>query len=265
MTTLVWDQVGERVYQTGVDRGVLYLSDNSGVAWNGLISVTEIFNREVKVFHLDGVKYLEHHVPGDFAADLKAYTYPDEFDKINGIILDESLGLDFHDQPPSSFGLSYRTLIGDDVSGLEYGYKIHILYNLIASPSNIGYTSLNNQTTPIEFGWTLSGTPVVVSGYRPTVHVSIDSTKIHPFALGQIEEVLYGSNDLNPSLPSLEDLIVLLAGPDFIIIIDNEDGTWTAMGPDELITMITATEFEITEANAEYINPYTYNISTTES
>ncbi len=259
MTALAWDQVGDRVFQTGVDHGVLYLPDNSGVPWNGLVSVTENSNREVKTFYLDGVKYLEHHVPGDFAAELKAFTYPDEFDEING--LSASDGVVFHDQAPSRFGLSYRTLIGDDVEGIERGYKIHVLYNLMANPSSIEYGSLADQTDPVVFGWSLTGTPVAIAGRRATCHISIDSTKIHPSLLAIFEERLYGSNDTEPSLPSIVELLTF----DDITIFDNEDGTWTAVGPDELITMLDDTTFQITEANATYLDEDTYEISTSES
>lgn len=264
MTALVWDQVGERIYQTGIDRGVLYLSDNSGVVWNGIVSVTEVFNPEVQKYYLDGVKYLETHAPGDFAGELRAFTYPDEFDQFCGIVYDESSGISLHNQKTLSFGLSYRTLIGDDVSGLEHGYKIHILYNLMANPSNNSYASLNKQSNPIEFGWSLSGTPVVATGYRPTVHVSIDSTKIDPISLTMIEDIIYGTDELNPVLPALQDLISLLSELDNIIIIDNMDGTWTATGPDSLITMLNSTTFQITGANAIYLDPDTYEISSSE-
>ena len=258
MTALVWDSVGDRVFQTGVDRGVLYLPDGSGVPWNGLVGVTETPSREVKPFYLDGVKYMEHHVLGEFNGELRAFTYPDEFDEINGIAEDD--GVFFHDQPPQSFGLSYRTLIGDDVEGIAHGYKIHVLYNLMAAPTNNAYESLANVVTPLVFAWNLSGVPVAYPGRRPTVHISFDSTKMEPALLAVYEEQLYGSLETEPSLPSMVELLSL----DAITIIDHEDGTWSAVGPDELITMTDDTTFEITEVDAEYSDTDTYEISSTE-
>lgn len=255
MATLEWDKVGDRVYQTGVDHGVLYLPDGSGVPWNGLLSVTESFNREVKTFYLEGIKFLESHVLGEYSAELRAFTYPDEFDEINGIVLDD--GILYHDQNPLRFGLSYRTLIGDDVEGTDRGYKIHILWNLMANPSSIINSSVNDKDVPLSFGWTISGTPVIATGHKPTCHVSIDSTKIDPLALAVLEAKLYGSESSDPSLPSLMELQAL----DDVLFTDNGDGTWTAVGPDHLFTMISSTEFEITEVDAVYLDADTYEIT----
>src|SRR5436190_16773892 len=177
MTALVWDRLGERIYQTGVDRGVLYLHDGTVAVWNGLTSVEESSDSERKAFYLDGVKYLENVIPGDFSAKLKAFTYPDEFYEVNGITTSD-LGLGFYDQPSKSFNLSYRTRIGNDVKDLELGYKIHILYNITAVPDSYGFeSSKDSGAQPIEFGWSLSGVPPKLPGFRPTVHVTIDSVK----------------------------------------------------------------------------------------
>lgn len=257
MTRVLWDQVGERVFQTGVDRGVLYLPDNSGVVWNGLISVTEAFSNEVKPYYMEGFKYLETHLPGDYSSELKAFTYPDEFDEINGIVEDQHLY--FHNQPPKMFGLTYRTLVGDDVDGTNRGYKIHILWNLRAIPTSIPYSSLSGTPETISFGWTLSGVPVIVDGRKPTCHISIDSTKIDPFALELIENMLYGTATSDPTLPSIQELIAL----DDLFITDNGDGTWTAVGSDHYISMLDPTTFQIANATTTTIDANTYTISTT--
>ena len=143
MATLVWDQIGERIYQTGVDRGVLYLHDGTVVPWNGLTSMDESSNSELKSFFLDGVKYLENLSPGDFLGKLKAFTYPDEFDQVNGIA-PVAPGLLYYEQPPKSFNLSYRTRVGNDIEGTEYGYKIHILYNVIANPDSVSRNTIQD-------------------------------------------------------------------------------------------------------------------------
>lgn len=217
----------------------------TAVVWNGLTSVEEKFGQERKSYYLDGVKYLDHVLPGDFSAQLKAFTYPDEFERINGVASGED-GVSIHDQKPMSFSLSYRTRIGDDVSGTDRGYKLHLLYNLTAVPDNNAYTSLGDQNAPIEFGWDLSGTPVAVPGYRPTVHISFDSTKIEPALLLEFENTLYGSS-----------------GSDAVItILDNGDGTWTANGPDDLITMLDSTTGEISGADVVHVDADTYEVTT---
>lgn len=211
MATLTWDQIGERIFQTGVDHGVLYLQDGTAVVWNGLTSVEETTSSEVQDFFLDGVKYLQNLSPRDFRAKLKAFTYPDEFDSVNGIV--ETSGLIYYDQPSQSFSLSYRTKIGNDVDGIEYGYKIHILYNIIANPDSYGFDSLDDSSAkPTEFGWTLSGIPQKISNFKPTVHVALDSTKVVPSRMSAIEDILYGTEEKAPYLPSLLELAAFFGG-----------------------------------------------------
>lgn len=255
MTALVWDKIGDRTYQTGVDRGVLYLP-GVAVPWNGLTSVEERFSQERKPYYLDGVKYLELVSPGDFAGQLKAFTYPDEFERVVGVS-NKGSGMFVHDQNPMSFGLSYRTLIGNDISGIKRGYKIHLLYNLTAIPDSNSYSSLDNQPKPIEFGWTLSGIPEMISGYRPSAHISLDSTKIKPTLLAKVETILYGLIDAVPRLPLFSEIFSLIG----ITITDNGNDTWTAVGPDELIIMLDSTTFQIENADAVYLDANTYELS----
>ncbi len=212
MTALAWDQPGERIYQTGISRGVLYLLDGTAVVWNGLTGVEESPNVELKSYYLDGVKYLEYLSPGDFAGTLKAFTYPDEFDSVNGI-LDVSPGFRIHDQPPKSFGLSYQTRIGNDLNGVDNAYLIHLLYNLVADPSAYEFATLgSDQTQAIEFNWGLTATPVRNSDFnwRPTAHVSIDSRDVSSDILAGFEEVLYGTESEDPRLPTIDELSTLL-------------------------------------------------------
>lgn len=211
MTALVWDKSGEHVYQTGIDRGVLYLQDGTAVVWNGLTSVEDTTSKETNSYYLDGAKYLQYISPGDFSANLKAFTYPDEFDEVNGINKAIS-GLRIHDQPPQSFGLSYRTMIGDDLNGLDAGYIIHLIYNVLANPDSTEYATLKDSgLDPTEFSWVLSAKPVreydrTYFFWRPTAHFSIDSRDIDSELLQSIEDTLYGTDSSSASLPSILEL-----------------------------------------------------------
>jgi len=248
VTALQWDKVGERRYEAGVDRGVLYLSDKA-VVWNGLTSVDESTQRSSNPYYQDGVKYLEHPIVGDFAGTLKAFTYPDEFDAVQGIV-SGSGGFYVHDQRPQPFGLSYRTKIGNDTDGIDHGYRIHLLYNVLATPANTSYASLSNTPTPIEFSWDLNATPGLLSGYRPTAHVSIKSTDLDPRYLAFVEEILYGNEINDPRLPSLNEIFDLVANR--LTIVDNGDGSWTASGSDEAVTLLGTNAFQINGANATF-------------
>jgi hypothetical protein len=207
MTALVWDQVGERRYETGVDHGVLYPPSGVAVPWNGLISVNESVSREVKSYFIDGIKFLDHHVPGSYSAKISAFTYPDEMDELGGT-QEFSPGVFVHDQrSPRLFNLSYRTLVGNDVEGLDHAYKIHILYNLLAIPGDVTYSTNGESVDPQTFEWSIFGTPAQMFGIRPTSHISLDSRRIAPAMLETLEETLYGTVGTEPSLPSLVDLL----------------------------------------------------------
>lgn len=209
MTALQWDQVGERRFETGIDRGVLYTLDGVVVPWNGLVSISENKSREVKSYYLDGIKYLDHHVPGDYAAKLGAYTYPDEIDELLG----ESSyapGVVLHDQRTQLFHLSYRTREGNDTDGIDAGYKIHIVWNIIAVPSDVSFNTLGDNPSPGLFEWNLSGTPSQMFGIRPTNHISLHSRNIDPEVLVDLEALLYGTEESDPNLPSLVDLLALV-------------------------------------------------------
>lgn len=264
MATLVWDQVGEKTYQTGIDKGVLYLHDGKVAVWNGLTSVDESSDVELKSSYLDGVKYLELLVPGDFQGKLSAYTYPEEFDSVNGIGT-FSPGLEYYDQPSKSFNLSYQTRFGDDIEGIDHGYKIHILYNIIANPDSHTFATLKDQAEPVEFSWSLTGTPPpIIEGFRPTVHIAIDSLKTPPDVLDMLEDVLYGTAESEPSLPSISDIAEWFGYLGALIIIDYGDGTWAAVDEaDTYITMLNSTLFEIDGADATYLDPVTYTIQST--
>jgi|tagenome__1003787_1003787.scaffolds.fasta_scaffold20756983_2 hypothetical protein len=216
MTALQWDQVGDRRYESGVDRGVLYLRDQPGVPWNGLVSVTETLEREVKSYFLDGIKYLDHQVPGSYAAKLGAYTYPDELEALLGNT-QITPGLYMHDQPTGLFSLSYRTMEGNDLEGSEANYKIHLVYNILAIPTSAAFNSLSGSPSVALFEWNLSGTPTQLFGIRPTSHISLNSRELRPGLLAEIEGILYGTNGdpdadpvIEPTEPRIPNIVTLL-------------------------------------------------------
>jgi hypothetical protein len=263
---LTWDKIGERIYQTGVDHGVLYLQDGRAIAWNGLIGVEESGDSERKSYYLDGVKFLETVTPRDFEGKLTAYTYPDEFDSVNGIV-SAAEGFEVYEQPPKSFNLSYRSKIGSDLDGLDHGYKIHILYNLIAEPESYSYDTTDSEVKPIEFSWSLSGTPPKISGFglRPTVHVTIDSLKTPTAVLQLIEDQLYGTASADPNLPDFQQLAEYFGYVGDLIIVDYGNGMWAAIDETEsYISMLSDTEFQIDHSNAVFIGDDTYRIASTD-
>jgi hypothetical protein len=210
VTALVWDGSGDHQYETGIDRGVLYLTDGSAVAWNGLTSVVESRSRDLKSYFLDGIKYQDRVIPGAYSARLSAYTYPDELDALMGNA-QYAQGVTLYDQRSSMFNLSYRTRIGNDVFGSNYAERIHIVYNLVAIPSDVTNNTIGEAAAPEAFEWELSGTPISLDWYRPANHISVDSREMDPIALVGLEHVLYGTETDDPSLPSFEDLLALVS------------------------------------------------------
>lgn len=211
MTAVVWDEVGERRFETGVDRGVLYLPDETAVAWNGLTSISEETSREVKSFYLDGIKYLDQYVSGSYSARLQAFTYPEELEPLLGFE-EFAPGVVVHDQRPKQFSLAYRTLIGNDVDGENHGYRLHIVYNVTASPTTPPMTSVGGDVAPASFEWALSGVPNQMFGIRPTGHISLNSSRIDPALLVTLEETLYGTEVTEPELPYVVDLLGMVEG-----------------------------------------------------
>lgn len=198
MSRLEWDKTGERLYETGTDRGVLYVSSNgtypTGVAWNGLTGVDENpSGAEANAQYADNIKYLELRSAEDFGATVTAYTYPDEFEQCDGSA-EPTEGMYIGQQARKMFGMSYRTKIGNDVDGDEHGYYIHLIYGATASPSQRSYKTVNDSPEPIEFSWEVTTTPVNITGYKPVAHVRINSTKADPEKLAVLESVLYGAN-----------------------------------------------------------------------
>lgn len=197
MSKLVWDAQGERYYETGVNKGVLYPFSSgaygAGVAWNGLTQVSENpSGAEATALYADNIKYLNLQSAEEFGATVEAYTYPDEFAVCNG---EASLqtGVSIGQQARKAFGLCYQTKIGNDVDANDHGYKIHIIYGCLAAPSERAYATINDSPEAITFSWTISTTPVAVSGFKPTACLIIDSTKVDSTKLATLKAALYGT------------------------------------------------------------------------
>ena len=264
-TKLIWGADGERFYETGIDRGVLYPNGMAGVAWNGLLSVSESpSGGEAKPYYIDGFKYANSSSPEEFNASIEAYTYPDEFALCDGTDTMAN-GLFITQQRRKSFGLSYRTRIGNDISGIDHGYKLHIVYNAQANPTSKDYKSMGDSTEASTFSWDISTRPMKFQdasfGTRYGAHLILDSTVVYPWAMQAVENVLYGTDDLDPSLPSPQALLDLFVDNALLQITDNGDGTWTAVGPDEAITMLNPDTFQINWPSAVLIDNNTYTIS----
>lgn len=215
MATLTWDQVGERLYETGVDRGVLYLPDNTGdyvdgYAWNGLTTVTESpSGAESNPQYADNIKYLNLVSAEEFGATIEAFTYPDEFGQCDGTASPEP-GIYLGQQGRRSFGLAYRTRLGNDLDGTDHGYKLHLVYGALAAPSEKAYATINDSPEAITFSWEVTTTPVSVDGFKPTALLTIDSTKVDPAALSDLEDILYGTVGDDPRLPLPNEVITLV-------------------------------------------------------
>lgn len=215
MAKIVWDQSGERLYETGVKNGVLYVQEAGaypkGVPWNGLTAVTESpSGAEATPLYADDIKYLNLYSAEEFGATVEAYTYPDEFAACDGSAALAD-GVFIGQQTRKAFGMCYRTTVGNDTEGADHGYKIHIIYGAMAAPSEKAYASINDSPEAITFSWELTTTPVNVTGHKPTASVTIDSTKVDKDKLTALEAVLYGSESEEPRLP-LPDEIVTLVG-----------------------------------------------------
>lgn len=268
MTVLEWDKVGERFYQIGVEKGVLYLKDGVVVPWNGLTSVEDSTNSELKSYYLDGVKILDHVTPGDYVGKLTAFTYPDEFDEVLGNAT-IAPGLTFYEQPSKSFNLSYRTKVSNDVDE-NYGYKIHLLYNLQANSDSQKFDSIKDRAEASEFSWSLTGMPPIytIDGTKPAVHITVDSFNTRPDILQAMENILYGTETSEPRFPTVLEVRLLFGEIGGLHIINNGDGTWTAIdSSDDYISMLDSETFQIEHGNAIFVDPpvnETYQISDTE-
>jgi hypothetical protein len=217
MTALSWDAIGQRYYETGVDHGVLYIPDGAGVysdgvAWNGLVTVTESpSGAEPTSLYADNIKYVNLYSAEEFSATLEAFTYPAAFAPFDGLAV-PSAGLYIGQQARKSFGLAYRTKIGNDVVGDSYGYRLHMIYGCQASPSEKAYSTINDSPEAITFSWEISSVPAPGTGIQPTSVITVDSTAVVAANLLVLEQALFGTVGTNPRLPTPDEVVAMFAG-----------------------------------------------------
>ena len=223
MSKIVWDKTGERFYETGVDHGVLYPIESDGtypkgVPWNGLTAVTESpSGAEATAQYADNIKYLNLVSAEEFGATVEAFTYPDEFGECDGSA-ELVEGVIIGQQSRKVFGLAYRTVVGNDVEGVDHGYKLHLIYGALAAPSEKNFATINDSPEAIAFSWEVTTTPVNVTGHKATASLTIDSTKVTPEKMAAIEEILYGKDAtadpvaeaVDPRLPLPDEVVSIL-------------------------------------------------------
>lgn len=215
MSKLEWDKTGERYYETGTKKGVLYVQGENGVypkgvAWNGLTAISESpSGAEATALYADDIKYLNLISAEDFGATIEAYTYPDEFAECDGSA-ELVPGVMIGQQKRKTFGLSYVTVLGNDTDGNDYGYKIHLIYGAMAAPSERSYATVNDSPEAITLSWELTTTPVNVTGFKPTAHLEINSTKVDPEKLAALEAILYGTESEEARLPLPDEIVTLI-------------------------------------------------------
>lgn len=229
MSRLEWDAIGERFFETGVDQCVLYpIANNAypmGYAWNGITGVSESpSGADANPIYADNIKYLNLRAAEEFGATVTAYTYPDEFEECDGSVVPVK-GLTIGQQSRKMFGLCYRSRLGNDTDGSDHGYKLHLVYGLTASPSERGYSTINDSPEAIEFSWEMNSTPVAVTGYKPTSVITISSEDFTEAQMTVIEDVLYGDANNDPRLPLPDEVVALMGSNVYEISLDKANAT----------------------------------------
>lgn len=255
MTRILWDAIGSRYFSAGVDRGVLYLQNGSGVPWNGLTAVNEApSGADVVEAYYDGQKFFSARSVEAFEITIEAMTYPVEFDEYDG------RGSYVTAQRRKPFGFSYRTRIGNDQDGFDHGYLIHLVYNALAMPTQRSRSTVADSTSLTTFSWPVVTTPREVDG-RWGSHLIIDTRIAYPSAVAALEDLIYGSPETSPRLPEPSEILALFEEFAILKITNHGDGTWTAEGPDDVVSMINPTTFKIDWPSVVYLDEDTYQVS----
>lgn len=263
MPALVWDALGERFYEYGVSKGVIYMQDGRNIVWNGLTSVTQAPERSVTPVYYDGMKINDLVSPAEFSGTISAITYPDEVLELEGVAR-LSAGIYLGEQDPQQFNFTYQTKLGNDTVGPDLGYRIHVLYNVTMIAGDRDFQSMSNQIDLDPFTWDITTVPQEVAGFMPSSRIMIDSKAVPEDLLSDIEFLLYGRDTADPNPPSFDELVEIVRNFLVVDILDRKDGTWSATTnvPGYIID-VSPTEFEIRNVNAEYISADIYEVSDT--
>jgi hypothetical protein len=261
MSAIVWDEVGSRTYESGLDRGVIYLSDGSAIPWNGLVDVDEDVNANSSSVFYDGRQISELVTLGAYKGKIKAISYPEVVSELEGMGM-ITPGMLLSQQRPKVFALSYRTLVGNDLDG-DAGYKIHVLYNVTMVSGGKSWTTITDDSEMVEFQWDISACADEVDGFAPTSSIALDSRLIDPALMEDIETRLWGSESTDPDLIPLADFVNYLYFEYKWKVVDNGDGTFTAITPDDLLLEadgVEANKWTLHEANANLIAPNVWTL-----
>lgn len=261
MTRLIWNTVGERFYEMGLDRGVLFVGDDAGIPWNGLVSVDETpSGGESRSYYLDGVKYLNLSGKEEFEGSIAAFYSPPEFDECDGVKQSRP-GLYLSQQPRKSFGLSYRTKIGNDLNGLEHGYKIHVVYNMLATPANRNYASLDDNPEAPLLNWSFTTKPIFAPGVGYVAHMVANTLTATPYSIQTLEDILYGDDDQFSRLPTVEEMLGIFEDAQPMAVTDMGDGIFTIAGSGLAVQLIGEEQYQITSDTVVIIDEDTAEIS----
>lgn len=256
MVKLNWGTLDAKVYEVGVDRGVIYPSGSPAKSWLGLSSVKEVPIDSTPIpYYVDGIKYLNRQTQGSFAITIDAYAYPSELE-------DYDVNLNFIPLASRApFGFCYRTLIGGADDGIDHGYKLHLVYNLITTSSDAAWRTNDSSPDANLFSWYGTTTPMAISGGVSSAHLVIDSTKAHAWSMAELEDMLYGTSTTAPTLPTPDQVIEHFEEGSLVRVTDNGDGSFTVTGPDAWVHLTDDTSFEISWESAVYIDEVSYTIS----
>jgi hypothetical protein len=260
MATLVWGAIGTRKYETGLDRGVVYI-DEVGFSWSGLVSVDENpTGGEVESYYIDGVLYMNSPGIEDFGASISAFYSPVEFDACEGVGVSQP-GFLAGQQRRKAFGLSYRTRIGNDTEAANYGYKIHLIYNAVVAPPKRGYKTQGEKIDPSLLSWDFRAKPVPIPGLMRSAHIIIDSTSAPAFGLIELENILYGTSEIDPRLPTPEEISAMFEGTSEFTVTDLGGGSFRISGSSIEVAIIDEGVYQIDSDGVTLTGPDTYEIT----
>lgn len=261
MARIDWHLADDRIYENGVDRCVFYVDDDPGVVWPGITNfVEQPKGGEARPYYIDGVKYINFASREEFEATISAFLSPPEFDVCDGTATIESF-MRLGQQRRKSFGLTYRTMVGSELSGLSHGYKIHLVYGATASPTTRKHETLKEAFEPEPLSWKLTTKAVPFPGLRPTSHIIIDTTKVPIWITEQLKNIIYGTETTPPRLPFPQEILDLFEVLNGLVVVDHEDGTFSVIGPDEAVVDNGNGTWSVTWPSAESLTVARFRIS----